>query len=474
MPRILVVDDEHAICWGLSQLGESLGHEVRTASSAEQGLRVAAANPPDVLVLDVRLPGIDGLTAIEQFRQYIGTAPIIVITAFGDLETAVKAVKNGAFEYVVKPFDLADIRAVVERAIRSTTPTPEAGEPSDLDGATEVDGMLGRTPVMQEVFKRIALAASSDAAVLLGGESGVGKDLAARAIHRHGNRANAPFVAVNVAALSPTLAEAELFGHTAGAFTGANHDRKGLLVHADGGTLFLDEVADIPLPLQVKLLRALDQGEILPVGADQPVRTRFRVVSATHRDLQALVRRGAFRHDLFYRLSAFEIPLPPLRERADDIELLATSIAARLGSPSTVLARETIADLQGRAWHGNVRELHNAIEHALVVAPTGVVLPEHLPAPQPLLDHSAAANGKHATPLLAEASGQRAQELLDDPTAVGSVYDRFLQEAEAPLLAGAMKRFDNECAPAARVLGMHRTTLKKKLEQHGIDAKKGS
>lgn len=472
MSRILVVDDEHAICWGLTQLGEGLGHEVQTASSAEQGLTLAAAQPPNVLVLDVRLPGIDGLTAIDQFRRHVGAAPIIVITAFGDLETAVKAVKNGAFEYVVKPFDLAEIRGAIERALRSAVPVATDAGADATNTPAIADEMLGRTPVMQEVFKQIALAAGSDAAVLLRGESGVGKELAAHAIHRHSRRVDAAFVAVNVAALSPTLAEAELFGHTAGAFTGASRERNGLLVQADGGTLFLDEVADIPLPVQVKLLRALDQSEVLPVGADRPVRARFRVVSATHQDLQELIRRGAFRHDLFYRLSAFEISLPPLRDRADDVELLATSFAAQLGSRTTVLADETLAELCIRVWHGNVRELRNAIEHALVVAPTGVVLPEHLPSPLPALTPDAIAATKNGVPLLAAASGQRAEELLDDPDASGQVYDRFLQEAEEPLLAGAMRRHGNECAPAARALGIHRTTLKKKLDQYGITDKK--
>ena len=250
LPRILVVDDEPSICWGLSRLARAMGHRVDAASSAEQGLALAAAARPDLVVLDVRLPGMDGLTAMESFRRHIGAAPIIVMTAFGDLATAVRAVDNGAFEYVVKPFDLAEIRAAIERALRDQ---PAAGESTrssaDDEPSGGVDGMLGRTPAMQAVFKRIALAAASDASVLLHGESGVGKELAARAIHRHSARRDAPFVAVNVAALNPALAEAELFGHVAGAFAGAGQARKGLLVQADGGTLFLDEVADIPLPV---------------------------------------------------------------------------------------------------------------------------------------------------------------------------------------------------------------------------------
>jgi two-component system nitrogen regulation response regulator GlnG len=288
----LVVDDEPAICWGLSRLGETLGHDVTVASSAEHGLQIAAGQRPDLLVLDVRLPGIDGLSAMKSFRAVLAEAPIIVITAFGDLATAVKAVGQGAFEYVLKPFDLQEIRAAIERALHAAPPHAVTRT------AVGVDGMLGRSPAMQAVFKRIALAAASDAAVLLTGESGVGKELAAQAIHRHSARGGGPFVAVNMAALSPALAEAELFGHVAGAFTGAQQARKGLLVQADEGTLFIDEVADIPPAVQVKLLRALDQGEVLPVGADQPIESRFRVVSATHQDLHQKVGAGGFRHDL--------------------------------------------------------------------------------------------------------------------------------------------------------------------------------
>jgi two-component system nitrogen regulation response regulator GlnG len=245
MPRLLVIDDEEAICWGLAQLGKRLGHEVLTASSAEQGLELAAAHPPDAVLLDVRLPGMDGLTALPRLRELAPAAPVIVMTAHGDLGTAVEAVRQGALDYIAKPFDLAQIERLIGRALAH--PVAKALEAIDV----QADGLVGRTAAMQEVFKRIALVAPSDACVLLSGESGTGKELVARAIHRYSRRSAGPFVAVNVAALSPTVAESELFGHVRGAFTGADQSRTGLLVAADGGTLFLDEVADIPLPVQV-------------------------------------------------------------------------------------------------------------------------------------------------------------------------------------------------------------------------------
>jgi two-component system, NtrC family, nitrogen regulation response regulator GlnG len=471
MPRILVVDDEPSICWGLSRLARAMGHRVDAASSAEQGLALAAAARPDLVVLDVRLPGMDGLTAMESFRRHIGAAPIIVITAFGDLATAVRAVDNGAFEYVVKPFDVAEIRAAIERALRDKRAVDVGAARSSADNEPSggVDGILGRTPAMQAVFKRIALAAASDASVLLHGETGVGKELAARAIHRHSARREEPFVAVNVAALNPALAEAELFGHVAGAFPGASQPRKGLLVQADGGTLLLDEVAEIPLPLQVKLLRALDQGEVLPVGADQPMTTTFRVISATHQDLRQRVHAGTFRHDLFFRLGTFEIAVPPLRERRADIPLLARHFATQLGAHAAVLAEETIDELLHRPWHGNVRELQSAVGHALVVARSGAVLPSHLPEPLPTLSPAPCAAPSDAGSTLGEAVAALAKTLLDNPAAAGDVYERFLEEVEPPLLGAALTRNGNRCAPAARVLGLHRTTLKRKLDQYGID-----
>ncbi len=307
MPTLLVVDDEQSICWGLKRLGEQLGCEVHTASSAEQVLEDPVRAQPDAIVLDVRLPGMDGLEAIEHFRARWGRVPVIVITAYGDLHTAVEAVRQGAYEYIVKPFDARRIQQVLQRAL--ATPPAAPGT------VAAVDGFVGSTPQMQEAFNRIALAASSDACVLLHGESGTGKELAARAIHRHSSRADHPLVVINAASLSETLAESELFGHVRGAFTGAEQPREGLLTRADGGTLFLDEVADIPLPIQIKLLRALEQREVTPVGANEPRHADFRIISATHQDLLQRVQEGRFRHDLYFRIASFRIDLPPLRKR---------------------------------------------------------------------------------------------------------------------------------------------------------------
>lgn len=322
---------------------------------------------------------------------------------------------------------------------------------------------------------------------MLSGESGTGKELVARAIHRYSRRGGRPFVAVNVAALNPTLAESELFGHVRGAFTGAEQPRTGLLVEADGGTLFLDEVADIPLAVQVKLLRALEQGEVMPVGSGKAVRTDFRLITATHQELPAKVRAGEFRHDLFYRLSTFHIELPPLRERADDISLLvdffmqqfdgAGAAAAKGGAGR--ISREAVEELSQRSWHGNVRELRNAVEHALILAQGGVIRLEHLPPPMPPLVGDASTEGNALRVPPADAATPEtdqlrtlierwARERLRSAAPSEALHDEFLALVEPPFLEAALRKHHGQCAATARALGIHRTTLKKKLDQYGI------
>lgn len=468
MSKLLIVDDEESICWGLSQLGESLGHEVLMASTAEQALSLAEKDRPDVVVMDVRLPGMSGLAAMQGLHERIGPMPVIVITAYGDLETAVEAVRNGAFDYIVKPFDLAQMEQVLEKAVQeSAREEVLPGEPR------QVEGLVGSTPEMQSVFKSIALVAASDASVLLTGESGTGKELAAQAIHRFSDRASGPFVAVNIASLSESLAESELFGHVPGAFTGAESARMGFLEQANGGTLFLDEVADIPMSIQIKLLRALEEGEVLPVGSTQRVQTNFRVIAASHRNLESLIKQGKFRHDLYFRLCTFEIDIPPLRKRVGDIRLLAEFFLERFVDRQTGmqhrLTPETIAELERRPWYGNVRELRNAIEHAALRARGGTILPDDLPAPV-----SQSFLGLEETPAGSDAEinvllKQWAEQQLSDPEAAAGIYEKLLTLVEPPVMEVALEKFHGQCAPAARCLGLHRTTLSKKLKQYGIE-----
>jgi two-component system, NtrC family, nitrogen regulation response regulator GlnG len=462
MPRLLIVDDEQSICWALGKLAEEMGLAVAAAASAEQGLQSARTAPPDVVVLDVRLPGMDGLSAMQHFRTLLGSVPIIVITAFGDLTTAVTAVRNGAFDYLLKPFDLSTAERTIRRAVTSASqPPPPKPEP-----AKDGDEMIvGASAAIQEVFKRIALVAPSDACAHIRGESGSGKELVARAIHRYSRRAQAPFIAVNVAALNPALAESELFGHAKGAFTGADQARKGFLEQAHGGTIFFDEIADIPTALQVKLLRVLEHGEIMPVGGEQAVHSDFRLISATHQNLGRLVAEGAFRHDLYYRLITFEIEVPPLRRRREDIEALAEHflglLAAKNDGRRPALSADALAELTRRDWHGNVRELRNAVEHAMILAQGGLISAEHLPPPM-LPDGFANPADQEAISAFIR---QWAAIQLQGGDDVQNLYGQLLRIVEPPLLRAALEHSGGQFIAAARKLGMHRTTLRKKIEE---------
>jgi DNA-binding NtrC family response regulator len=461
MSHLLIVDDEQSICWGLAKLAESMGHTAAAAASAEQGLEAAKVQRPDAVVLDVRLPGMDGLAAMQHFRDLLGVVPIIVITAFGDLTTAVRAVRQGAFDYLLKPFDLSAAKRALARAMEKTPPDVEMVETAPQEKSEYA--IVGSSPAMQEVFKQIAVVANSEACAHLVGESGSGKELAARAIHRYSRRAKGPFVAVNMAALSPSLAESELFGHARGAFTGAENVHKGLIEQAHCGTIFLDEVADIPLALQVKLLRALEHGEILPVGGDAPVTSDFRLISATHQNLRQLVADGKFRHDLYFRLITFEIEIPPLRRRYEDIPELTNYfldlLSAKNGLPRPGISTETIAELGRRAWHGNVRELRNALEHALVLSRGGSIAPEHLPEPMLPLP-AVTANDEQS---LAALVRRWAETQLLVPVEEQDLYERFLKIVEPPLFETTLEHYRGQYVSAARRLGIHRTTLKKKM-----------
>jgi two-component system nitrogen regulation response regulator GlnG len=468
MSYVLIIDDEEAVCWTLRQALEKAGHEAKTAASAEQGLLLVKERKPDAVILDVRLPGMDGLTALRKMRPLLGNAPVIVITAFGDLNTAVKAVEGGAFDYLVKPFDLNQALEAVSRALATQkAPDPKTQATNGLSiGDAEI---IGRSPAMQSVFKRIALVAPSDACVLVTGESGVGKELVARAIHRHSKRADRPFLPVHIAALNPHLVESELFGHTKGAFTGAAQARPGLLSLAHGGTVFLDELADIPLPVQAKLLRVLEHNEVLPVGSNQPQPLDIRILSATHQDLASKVAQDQFRHDLFFRLNVFPIHVPPLRDRPSDIPLLAEHFLSRFEPRARALPEATLFHLAALPWFGNVRELRNALEHAAILARWGPILPEHLPSftvkPQSRKpeEQLAATVRQWLTDRLQNLAGQEPSNL----------YSELLQLVEPALLEDVMRRVEGNRWLAAKWLGLNRATVRKKLGIYGHSANPG-
>jgi two-component system nitrogen regulation response regulator GlnG len=469
MSRILIVDDEASICWAFREFLSDEGHTVEIAASAEEGLQIAQAQPPDALVLDIRLPGIDGLTALQPFRERIGEAPIIVMTAFGNLETVVRAMEGGAFEYLVKPFDLDQATTVVNRALdaaRSSSAHPKTPtEPARGDEA-----FVGSSPVMQDLFKNIALVAPTDVSVLITGESGTGKEMVARAIHAHSGRRAGPYLPICLAALSPSLIERELFGHLRGSFTGAVQDRKGLFELAGGGSILLDEVGDIPMNLQVKLLRVLEHREFTPVGDARPRATNIRVLAATNRPLSLLMASGQFREDLFFRLGVFQIHVPPLRERVEDIPALVTHFlrTSRLaGDGEAVLADEVLAELSSRPWPGNVRELRNTIEYAAIVARGRKIRLEHLPAQA--ADPTTAPTPSRGALHEQLAEWTRREVRSEDHRADDSkLHERLLELVEPPVFQAVLNLCLQNRAAASQMLGIHRATLRQKLQKYGI------
>jgi DNA-binding NtrC family response regulator len=466
MSRILIVDDEASICWAFRESLGDLGHHVEVAATAEEGLRIAGSNTLDVVVLDVRLPGMDGLTAMRSFRERIGQAPIIVITAFGNLETAVRALEGGAFDYLVKPFDLDQATSVVARALEKK----QSREPASGDPPREIEALIGSSPAMQDLFKRIALVAPSDVPVLITGESGTGKELVARAIHRHSRRRDGPFLPICVAALNPGLVERELFGHVKGSFTGAVQDRAGLLELASSGTVLLDEIGDVTPSLQVKLLRAIEHREVTPVGDARPRFTDIRIIAATNRPLSELMATGEFREDLFFRLSVFQIHLPPLRERREDIPALAEHFlrqARPTYAAEATLAGDVLNELRIRTWTGNVRELRNVIEHAAIVARGQPIRPEHLPAAAAKPDLAAPFQALEIQGLLAAWADRAFRDQVDP--ADTTLYEQFLELAEPPVLRALLEKCGHNRAAAAQILGIHRATLRQKLRKYGID-----
>ncbi len=461
MPHILIVDDEEAICWALKKALTKLGHDVAVAPSAEEAFRLAQEQRPDAIILDVRLPGLDGLSALGRLKELSRDAPIIVVTAFGNLSTAVRAVEGGAFDYLAKPFDLDQALDTVARAFARSVLQQAPSEPvrENVDPPEE---MVGASAAMQTVFKRIALVAARDACVLITGESGAGKELVARAVHRYSSRRDRPFLPVHVAALNPNLVESELFGHVKGAFTGAAQSKPGLLALADGGTVFLDELADIPLPVQVKLLRVLDHNEVTPVGSNQSSPLNIRILTATHQDLERKIAEGTFRHDLFFRLNVFQIHVPPLRQRRDDIVPLAEHFLRRLEPRVLPLLPQMQQFLVNQPWLGNVRELRNALEHAVILARGGPLLPEHLPAASGL--HTTNPQDHLATAVLAWFRDRI--ESAGTPT---NLYDELLRCVEPPLLEELMRRLQGNRVLAAQWLGLNRATVRKKLAEYGLE-----
>ncbi len=470
---VLVADDDAAIRTVVSHALERAGFEVRTTGNATTLWHWISDGQGDVVITDVVMPDENGLDLIPRIRKIRPELRVIVMSAQSTLLTAIKATERGAFEYLPKPFDLNELIAVVRRALEA--PRAPAG-PGPEPGVEEALPLIGRSPAMQEIYRTLARLMGTDLTVLINGESGTGKELVARALHDYGKRRGGPFVAVNMAAIPRELIESELFGHERGAFTGATHRSAGRFEQAEGGTLFLDEIGDMPLEAQTRLLRVLQEGEYTTVGGRTPIRANVRIVAATHRDLRQLIRQGAFREDLYFRLNVVPIRLPPLRERAADIPEFVRHFMSKVaadGLPPKIVDAAAMERLKLYRWPGNVRELENLVRRLAALYSEEVIgldvieaeLADASPAaPEPDNDGLANSVERHLRAYFQAHGGA-----LPAP----GVYDRVIREVERPLITITLEMTRGNQIRAAEILGLNRNTLRKKIRDLDIPLVRG-
>ena len=462
-PTLLVVDDEPAIQHAFRRAFRDSDVVVRSAATAADALAEIGRDRPDAVVLDVHLPDADGLDAYHRVRAVDARIPVVMITGHGTTDLAIRAIKEGAFEYLLKPVELAELRELIGRAIRSgrAMRTPAAIPDVEPSPPGTGDVLIGRCPAMRAVYTAIGQVAATDATVLILGESGTGKELVARAVYRHSRRAEKPFLAINCAAIPETLLESELFGHERGAFTGADRRREGKFEQANGGTLFLDEVGDMTPMTQAKILRVLQEQRFERVGGGETLRTDVRVIAATNVDLERLTAEGRFRKDLYFRLNVFAIRLPPLRDRGDDLGLLIehyiTALGQELAKPIRTITPEAMAALRAYPWPGNIRELQSAVKQSLLRTRGDVLLADFLPS-----------FVFARTPAAAE-PGDRTR-FVADRIAAGTedLYAECVERMEREVVAQVLRHTNGNQLQAARILGITRGNLRKKIRTHGI------
>lgn len=486
MRTLLVIDDEPNIVYSFKSTLASPQLNVISASTAREGIELVKTHRPDVIMLDVRLPDLNGLQTYERIRQIDERLPVIVMTAFAKTETAIEAIRLGAFEYLVKPVDLRRLREIVTKALEVSrlNRVPALLEAEDADDLT-ADRIVGNSMAMQEVYKGIGRIAPQESTVLILGESGTGKELVARAIYHYSQRSMKPFLAINCAALPESLLESELFGHERGAFTGADQRRIGKFEQVNGGTIFLDEIGDMSPATQAKALRLLQEQQFERIGGNTTVKTDVRIIAATNRDLNQLVAEEKFRQDLLYRLNGFTIPLPPLRERTEDIAILTEHFLKlfnrELNKNIIGASPEVMTILQAHDWPGNVREFQSAIKYAMVHATGAVLTPDCLPS-------SCVTGSSHALPtsiaaastagsISPPASGVqfdligRIRQLLNDDKP--DLYRVISQEVDRVVLQEVMESCEGSQLQAAERLGISRMTLRSKLRSLGMIQEKG-
>jgi len=461
---VWIIDDDRSIRWVLERALEQAGWKVRSFDSANEIVDLLERMRPDVILSDIRMPGITGLALLELIHRKAPEIPVIIMTAYTDLESAVASYRGGAFEYLPKPFDVDDAVSLVQRALehrrRQVAPVAEGAE-------ERIPEIIGSAPSMQEVFRAIGRLATSDLSVLINGESGTGKELVARALHNHSPRAGKPFIAINIAAIPSELLESELFGHEKGAFTGAQAQRKGRFEQANHGTLFLDEIGDMPIELQTRLLRVLADGRFYRVGGHEQIATDVRIITATNQNLEERVRQGMFREDLFHRLNVIRIHLPPMRERREDIPALARHFLKRSAEELKVDPKQLTAEaeryLVGLSWPGNVRQLENTCRWLTVMAPSQQIRIEDLP---PELSPS----GESAAGTQADWEASLRQTVESElASGADEIYNHINPSFERILIEAALKHTGGRKQDAARKLGWGRNTLTRKLKELNLE-----
>ncbi len=467
MGTILIIDDDDQLRESFERLMRQEGYAAETAASGEAGLESIRRNMPDLVILDVRLPGMSGMETFRAVHAIEPKLPVIIMTAFGTTETAIEATKAGAFDYVLKPFDIPDMLTLIKQGLEAgrfmRSPVNMDGAPDEFSG----EAIIGRSLAMQEVYKSIGRVASTDATVLIRGESGTGKELVARAVYQHSGRKSRPFLVINCVAIPETLLESELFGYEKGAFTGAAHRRVGKIEQAHGGAIFLDEIGDMPLPLQSKILRLIQERSIERLGGRETIPVDVRIIAATNRDLEKAITQGRFREDLYYRLKVVTIWMPPLRERSGDISLLADYFLARhtaesgAENPGVTKAAKTMLDIY--SWPGNVRELSNTIQKALIFNRGAPITPEDMSAAISERGKAPAAEEKNLEQMLHD---YVRRELTSGPSE--NMFDAAMDHYAAILITEALNITGGNRSQAAKLLGLSRPTLHSKIEKYGI------
>ncbi len=479
LPTILVADDDRSIRTVLTQaLGRS-GYQVRSTGNAATLWRWVEDGEGDLVITDVVMPDENGLDLIPRIRRVRPDLRVVVMSAQSTLMTAVKAAQRGAFEYLPKPFDLKELLSIVGRALAAPAPIDATTQGQGADNEERLP-LIGRSVAMQEIYRSIARLTTTDLTVMVNGESGTGKELVARALHDYGRRRSGPFVAINMAAIPRELIESELFGHERGAFTGALNRAQGRFEQAAGGTLFLDEIGDMPAEAQTRLLRVLQEGEFTTVGGRQPIRANVRIVAATHRDLRQAIRAGQFREDLFYRLNVVPIRLPPLRERLEDIPVLARHFlekARESGLPGKSLDQSAIERLRGHRWPGNVRELENLMRRLAALYPQETinadVIAAELVETGGDLEPVASGGSPESLAVAVERHIRSFLAANRDGIPMRDIYDRVIAEVERPLIQMTLSATRGNQIKAAAMLGLNRNTLRKKIRDLDIPVVRG-